>query len=320
MSTNLNLDNDVDEVKALGANATGWATKVEALLTKAFKSNLNPFGSAATKDIATGTGAGAAGKLPPIGSDGRIDSDYINTPQGFIDSDNIADRSIPAIKIRRGDMTGAEMEDLTIGHRKINASGTTSSGDPIAPKYLLGYDSANRKFGWTEPQDGLPGELKTLAFKPSPIPTGWLECDGRSLSRTTYSALFAAIGTAYGNVDNDNFNIPDMRGKSIIAKGTSDLTSKIGTSGGSETVSLTSDQLAAHSHNCVYGGVATGGTLDASRPHIISRYEGGGIENYVLLGSDDEPTVGTTSSVGNSNPVSIMQPYIVMFAMIYAGQ
>lgn len=322
MPTDLNLDNDIDEVKNLGANATGWATKVEALLNKAFKANLNPFGSAATKDIATGTGAGASGKLPPIGSDGRIDSDYINTPQGFIDSDNIVDRSIPAVKIRRGDMTGEEMEDLTIGHRKINASGTNSSGDPLAPKYLLGYDSANRKFGWTAPQEIPIGEIKILSYKISPIPTGWIECDGRSISRTTYSELFSKIGTTYGNVDNDNFNIPDFKNKTIVAKGTSDLTSKIGKSGGSETITMTKDNLPEHDHNCVTGDpLPAGGTLGSQNPYIKYKEESYNDRfDYWLAGSNRVPNIGPTSLTGNSSPISLMQPYIVMFAMIYAGQ
>ena len=44
-------------------------------------------------------------------------------------------------------------------------------------------------------------------------PTGWLECDGSAISRTTYSALFAAIGTTWGVGDGSTtFNIPDLRG------------------------------------------------------------------------------------------------------------
>ena len=44
-------------------------------------------------------------------------------------------------------------------------------------------------------------------------PTGWLECDGSSLLRASYPALFAAIGTVHGSADGTHFNIPDYRGK-----------------------------------------------------------------------------------------------------------
>jgi len=45
-------------------------------------------------------------------------------------------------------------------------------------------------------------------------PAGWLLCDGSAVSRTTYAALFAAIGEAYGAGDGSTtFNLPDMRGE-----------------------------------------------------------------------------------------------------------
>lgn len=47
----------------------------------------------------------------------------------------------------------------------------------------------------------------------SSVPTGYLECNGAAVSRTTFSSLFAVIGTAYGNGDGaTTFNVPDMRG------------------------------------------------------------------------------------------------------------
>ena len=43
-------------------------------------------------------------------------------------------------------------------------------------------------------------------------PSGWVFADGSSLDRTTYAALFTAIGTTYGSVDATHFSIPDARG------------------------------------------------------------------------------------------------------------
>ncbi len=55
-------------------------------------------------------------------------------------------------------------------------------------------------------------------------PSGYLYCDGTAVSRTTYSALFAAIGTAHGIGDGSTtFNLPDLRGKFL--RGVSDSTS-----------------------------------------------------------------------------------------------
>jgi microcystin-dependent protein len=63
-----------------------------------------------------------------------------------------------------------------------------------------------------------PGDLRVSA-RPAPS-AGWLLCDGAAVSRTTYSALFQAIGTAYGAGDGSTtFNLPDYRGRTIVGVG-----------------------------------------------------------------------------------------------------
>ncbi len=54
------------------------------------------------------------------------------------------------------------------------------------------------------------GEIKTFAANIN-VP-GFIPCDGRSLSRAAYPRLFSAIGTLYGSVDANSFNVPDYRG------------------------------------------------------------------------------------------------------------
>lgn len=58
------------------------------------------------------------------------------------------------------------------------------------------------------------------AFAGSSAPADWLACDGSAVSRTTYAALFAAIGTAWG-VGNGSttFNLPDLRGAFLRGSG-----------------------------------------------------------------------------------------------------
>lgn len=55
-------------------------------------------------------------------------------------------------------------------------------------------------------------------FPVNSIPTGWLKANGANVSRSTYSVLFAAIGTLYGAGDGSTtFTLPDMRGEFIRA-------------------------------------------------------------------------------------------------------
>ena len=55
-----------------------------------------------------------------------------------------------------------------------------------------------------------------MAYAHETIPSGWIECNGAAISRTTYADLFGAIGTHYGTGDGSStFNIPDLRGQFI---------------------------------------------------------------------------------------------------------
>lgn len=59
-----------------------------------------------------------------------------------------------------------------------------------------------------------PGAVQ--AFARATPPTGWLRANGAAVSRTTYNALFAAIGTTFGTGDGSTtFNLPDLRGEFI---------------------------------------------------------------------------------------------------------
>jgi microcystin-dependent protein len=72
------------------------------------------------------------------------------------------------------------------------------------------------QFAGFSPAD--PGDLK-LSARTTPS-AGWLLCDGSAVSRTTYSALFAAIGTAYGAGDGTTtFSLPDYRGRTPVGVG-----------------------------------------------------------------------------------------------------
>jgi len=61
------------------------------------------------------------------------------------------------------------------------------------------------------------GQVPTGSIMPwaanGSLPTGFLLCNGASVSRTTYSALFDVIGTAFGTASGTTFNLPDFQGR-----------------------------------------------------------------------------------------------------------
>lgn len=54
-----------------------------------------------------------------------------------------------------------------------------------------------------------PSPPGTIVLTGGAVPAGWLACDGASLLRASYPALFAVIGVTYGSVDGTHFNVPD---------------------------------------------------------------------------------------------------------------
>ena len=92
------------------------------------------------------------------------------------------------------------------------------TGIPTAPTASTGTRStqlATTAFVGAESQIAAPtGSVYTFAG--STVPTGWLKCNGALLSRTTYAALFAVIGTTYGAGDGSTtFALPDLRGEFV---------------------------------------------------------------------------------------------------------
>jgi microcystin-dependent protein len=85
-----------------------------------------------------------------------------------------------------------------------------------------------------------------MPFAGTTAPQGYLLCDGSAVSRDTYSALFAAIGTVYGAGDGvSTFNLPDLSGRVVLGVSQSHA---LGSTGGEATHTLTEQELPAHSH------------------------------------------------------------------------
>src|SRR3954453_6845221 len=86
-------------------------------------------------------------------------------------------------------------------------------------------------------------------------PAGWAFCDGSTLPISEYDTLFNLIGTTYGGDGQETFALPDLRGRVPVHQGTaSGPTFQLGESGGTESVTLTAQQIPAHSHSLLASG------------------------------------------------------------------
>ena len=80
-------------------------------------------------------------------------------------------------------------------------------------------------------------------------PTGFLLCQGQTVSRNTYPTLFAAIGTNYGAGDGaTTFGIPDLRGRVAVGRATSGTFLTLNNRGGAETHTLSVAEMPSHTH------------------------------------------------------------------------
>lgn len=102
----------------------------------------------------------------------------------------------------------------------------------------------------------------------------WLLCDGTAVSRTTYADLFTAVGTTYGSGNGTTtFNIPDMRRRVPVGKGT---TTSVGNNDAlaetarslthTHTVPAHTHGMSSHTHSLPahYHGMGTGATLNVT--------------------------------------------------------
>jgi microcystin-dependent protein len=147
---------------------------------------------------------------------------------------------------------------------------------------------------------------------------GWLKCDGRSLSRTTYALLFAVIGTSFGSVDGNSFNLPDCRGRVLgtLGQGTGLTNRTLGATVGTETHTLTTAEMPSHTHT----SNASGGSLG------LASSDGNNTAGEGLDSTAGEPNLYATpaaltiNSTGSGDAHNIMQPTIFMgHVYIYSG-
>ena len=107
-------------------------------------------------------------------------------------------------------ITDPDPQQLYLVPEELDDSVTENSTNPVQSGAVF---SAIR--------EALPAGV-IVPYGGASAPAGWLLCDGSAISRTTYAALFAAIGTAFGTGDGSTtFNLPDMREVVPVGAGTS---------------------------------------------------------------------------------------------------
>ncbi len=145
-------------------------------------------------------------------------------------------------------------------------------------------------------------------------PRGWALCDGQLLPIANYSALFSILGTTYGGDGVSTFALPDLRGRAPIHAGTgSGLSSrKLGSKGGSETVTLTSKQIPPHTHTLSGSNSAGDNPLVANNVMATSGTTVPPAGPYSAATPNSPMNANAISSTGGGQSHNNMQPFLTL--------
>lgn len=179
----------------------------------------------------------------------------------------------------------------------------------LSSSKLYYYDGTNfNSYGSGGGGETLPIGI-ILPFSDDTIPTGYMLCDGRAISRTTYSSLFSIIGTTYGEGDGSTtFNLPNLKGRVPVGRDITDTDfDTLGETGGEKE----------HLH---YNGMsAYNNQLTVSNTNSDSSHSAD--ELYTITGTNGFNGVGTQNVYAYSTESgSSLQPYQVVNYIIKVSQ
>jgi microcystin-dependent protein len=242
-------------------------------------------------------------------------SEFDSTPANNtdIDSINIAEGCAPSginnairelMSQLKDQQTGASADNFTVGGNLAVTGTTTFTGIPSAPTASAGTNTtqvATTAFvlANANPTGGI------MMWGTGTAPTGWLLCAGAAVSRSTYAALFAVIGTTFGVGDGSTtFNVPNYTNRSPYG-------TTVGATGGSAdaivvshthtATSVVTDPGHLHTFECTSQGGGGGGFPIPG---------GSGITRSTNSASTNITVATTNASTGASGTNANLQPYL----------
>jgi microcystin-dependent protein len=144
------------------------------------------------------------------------------------------------------------------------------------------------------------GEIRMFAGNFAPA--GWMFCEGQLLPISENETLFQLIGTTYGGDGESTFALPDLRGRIPIHQGNGFILAE---TGGAEEITLTVNQIAAHSHPWL----ASESPATALSP--LNNMPAEATKRFYVAPSSVAPMApNSMSPTGGSQPHTNFQPYL----------
>ena len=154
------------------------------------------------------------------------------------------------------------------------------------------------------------GEIRMFAGNFAPA--NWAFCDGSLLAIAQNEVLFALIGTTYGGDGVTTYALPDLRGRAPVHQGPGFA---MGQLSGTETVTLTQQQIPSHSHA---PRASTAGNAASPVGNFWSADAGGNVASYSKVPPTPNGTMNAAAigAAGSDVPHQNMQPYLAISYII----
>src|SRR5436305_362336 len=151
------------------------------------------------------------------------------------------------------------------------------------------------------------GEIRMFAGNFAPA--GWMYCEGQPLPISENESLFQLIGTTYGGDGQNTFNLPNLASRVPIHMGTGPdgTTYQIGEMAGTESVTLTTQQIPNHTHAWL-ANTQTG--TDSSPNGRVTDQTAGAIQLYVEEAPDSNMAANAIGGAGGNQPHENTQPFL----------
>ncbi len=156
------------------------------------------------------------------------------------------------------------------------------------------------------------GEIRMFAGNFAPA--GWAFCDGSLLPISEYETLFQLIGTTYGGDGQETYAMPDLRGRLPVHMGQGPGVGnnyEIGQTGGSESVTLTNNQIPSHNHLLLVSGTAA--SASSPQGNVLANATA---NMYLRDNPSDTMNAASINNTGGSQPHENMMPYLCVSFII----
>jgi microcystin-dependent protein len=140
-------------------------------------------------------------------------------------------------------------------------------------------------------------------------PAGWMFCEGQQLPISENETLFQLIGTTYGGDGENNFALPDLRGRLPLHQGNGFILAQ---TGGAEEITLNTQQIPSHRHPFL----ASGGAATDPNPTNNVLAENIAISPYQSEAPTTPMGPSSVSLTGGSQPHTNFQPYLCISFII----